>query len=208
MKDVMKLILFFIAVAVCGFVVLCLPIFFMQIVGYIHFKMLNVPNTLIYSEGSFPEVSFILLIIIIFATLFINIQFIKKGKIKRIIPIKKVVPIVILMLMFMGCSNFWLVSKNKIYISSLASLGFTNKYDYSDVKDINISVDSGPKGSMSMNVNLDVKGHKININESSGGYESERNIIRVLKTKYSVPISVDKHGHAKYDDEINYILDK
>lgn len=210
-RKIFKLILIIILIVVSMFVSFGLAMF----VSYLHFQIAHIPNALMYYEFSglsafFFDIGLIGLIIILF----------EKSRIERFRQAILAVSIIIVLSFVSMYMNFWVVSKDKIYVSSISTLGFNVKYDYKDVSNINIyltdtrkrkSINSKPTGDSVLRVDLIVKGHKLDlimiapVNKKTEN-EEIKDLITTLKTKYGTSISVNKNGHNDHDKEIDYFL--
>ena len=201
------LIIILLLVAALGMIMgmVAIPLF----ISKVHFKLLHINTILLYSDAGFLGILLGFVISIsIFVSLVALLGLMKKEDRKKAIISGVIVIIVSSIIIY---SQFWYINNNKIYFSSLGTLGITQIYDYKEVTNIDIRVLKG-KGGPSINIDLLVKNHRIQLITTSPGLkgadttEIMKQIVTQLRTEYNVPVSVEKNDYTKYDDYINELL--
>ncbi|MCR3758062.1 hypothetical protein [Clostridium felsineum] len=180
-----------------------------EIITKIHFKTSHIENALMYS-GYYSLLSMIFSAIFAVSLVLLLVNLLSKTHGPNFYSS------LIKMLIVMGVSgaviysNFWVITKDKIYFSSPTTLGSMIKLDYDDVSNIAINVNAEKGSGPILKVDLIANGNdldlwqSVSVNDNNKSKEV-RDLIFVLKTRFHTSVTVNKHGYTEYDKDINYL---
>ncbi|KHD34727.1 membrane protein [Clostridium acetobutylicum] len=208
-------LIFILVICIIGFIkfrtifmnVLVIPA---KIISNLRFRKLNIPNVLMYS-GYYSLLSMIFSIIFCVCLLLLIIHLLSRAQGPNFYSYIIKMLIVMVISGAVIYSNFWAITKDKIYVSSPETLGSIIKYDYNDVSSIAISVDDEKGAGPVLKVDLIVNKNNLDLWQSVSVNENNKNkevkdLIIALKTRFHTSVTVNKHGHTEYDKDINYLL--
>lgn len=180
-----------------------------EVISYIHFKLSNIPNVMMYS-GYFSLFSTIFSAIFSVCFVFFVLTLLLKPEAENYRFAKKTL-VLMLVSGALIYSNFWAITKDKVYYSSPTTMGSISQYNYNNITNISINVTNEKFGGLVLKVDLTVNGNDLDLLQSVSADkrnrdEAVRDFIATLRNQYHVPVSVNKHGYTEYDSKINYLL--